>query len=487
MTERNRDEDCFNFARYKELLPVIGTILAQILLRVKEEVVASFVRKVVRCLVMDLPAGVTLLQRIEVALAAFILILSPLGCAKTWQKVAIYMEAQKAGFPSEESLPPQEVIGASYPVPPRSLAPREAPRPNLPVPAEPVLRMRPGPTVALPSADRPFKETPRTILSLPEPQYDIPLALNRRVFRFIRYYQGPGRNEIIRALERSGRYIETMRRIFQEEGLPLDLVYLPLVESGFSPSARSHKGAAGLWQFMRSTGRLYGLEINFWVDERRDPEKATRAAARFLRDLYAEFGSWPLALAAYNAGRSRIASAIRQMKNSDFWKISHPGYLPRETKEFVPKYLAALLMAKRPGAFGLSGVREEAPLSYEVFPLSGQENLRKVARSLDISVDELEALNPELKRGLTPPSKKPYALRIPEGSGEKLRAALTRTPTTTRAIAKKHIVQPGETLSFIARLYDVPLLGLLSLNSHLEPRRLRIGEVVNIPLLARQE
>lgn len=427
------------------------------------------------------------MRKVQVALVAIFLILFLLGCAKTWQKVATNIEVLKAGIPSEESPPPEEAAGVSRPVPPPSPSLREAPRPNLPLPSEPVLRMRPGPTVALPSPDRPFKETPRAALSLPEPQYDVPLALNRRVFRYIRNYQGPGRREFIRALERSGRYIEMMRRIFQEEGLPRDLVYLALIESGFHPWAHSHKGAAGPWQFMRSTARLYGLKINFWVDERRDPEKSTRAAARFLRDLYAEFGSWPLALAAYNAGQRRIAGAIRRTGSTDYWKLSRTRRLPRETKEFVPKYLAALLMAKKPEAFGLSELKRKPPLSYEVFLLRRQVNLRGVARYLGIPVAELKALNPELRRGLTPPSKKPYALRIPKGSREKLRAALSRTTAPIYAVARKHIIQPGDTLIFIARQYRVPLRALMSLNSHLEPRRLRIGARVAIPRLARRK
>ncbi len=427
------------------------------------------------------------MQKIQVALAALFIILFSLGCAKSLQKVATTVEVLKEGALLEESSSPGEPMGVSHPVPPPSPAPLEAPRPNLPVPAEPVLRMRPGPTVALPSPDRPFKEARRATLSLPEPRYDIPLALNQRVFRFIRHYQGPGRDEFTRALSHSGIYIETMRRIFQEEGIPGDLVYLPLIESGFSPRARSHKGAAGIWQFMRSTARLYGLKINYWVDERRDPEKATRAAASFLRDLYAQFGSWPLALAAYNAGERRIARAIRRRGTGDYWKLSRTDHLPRETKEFVPKYLATLLMAKKPEAFGLGKLKRKPPLSYEVFHLPRQENLRRVAHFLDISVDELEALNPELRRGLTPPSKKPYALRIPKGSAEKLSAALAHMRAPVYAIAKKHIVRAGDTLSFIARQYGVPLRALLSLNSHLEPRRLRIGTPVAIPSLARQQ
>jgi len=323
-----------------------------------------------------------------------------------------------------------------------------------------------------------------------EPQdkvtYDIPITINAQVERWIDYFQTriPKRFRIW--LERSGRYHTMMRGILKKHGLPEDLFYLAMIESGFSCNAYSRAHACGPWQFIRGTGRRYGLKVNYWVDERRDPVKATHAAAQYLKDLYAEFGSWYLAAAGYNAGEAKIRRALKRYKADDFWAISHHRrrYLKRETKNYVPKMIAAALIAKEPEKYGFNDIKYQAPMAFDEVRVHGGTSLGVAAKLAGIKTSELVAINPELRRWCTPPNTSRYTLRIPSGKKAAFEAAYAKLPPKKRKARVGTIkvkVRRGDTLGRIAKTYRVSLRGLMAMNPRLNPRRLRIGQVVLVP------
>jgi len=241
-----------------------------------------------------------------------------------------------------------------------------------------------------------------------------------RVDDFLTQFQTRWRDSFSVALSRSGRYVPRMSSILAKEGVPEELVYLPLIESGFKNSARSPAGAVGPWQFIPGTGRRYGLRIDRYVDERRDPIKSTRAAARYLRDLYGMFGDWHLALAGYNTGENRISGIISRGQAEDFWQMSERGYLCRETSDYVPKFLAALQIAERPEDYEFARPVEE-PLSYDVVEVNGSVSLSTVASLIDSSPEEIKELNPALHQGVTPPDG--YQVRLPKGAKDDFKVA----------------------------------------------------------------
>lgn len=242
---------------------------------------------------------------------------------------------------------------------------------------------------------------------------DLPIILNGPVKAYVRAFTTSQREVFETYLARSGRYLSLMRRIFQEYGLPQDLVYLCLVESGFSPWAMSPAEAVGPWQFIRGTARRYGLTVNGWVDERRDPEKSTRAAARYLKDLYTQFGCWYLAAAGYNAGEKRVEGVMNRHPTGSFWTMAAKGLLPAETCNYVPQIIAAALIAKSPQTYGFKGVRYQAPLKYEKVKVPGRTDLRWFARYLELDYQTLKELNPELNREAAPPAAAGYVLKVP--------------------------------------------------------------------------
>jgi len=289
------------------------------------------------------------------------------------------------------------------------------------------------------------------------------------------------RERFQRWLERSGRYRPMMEEIFRETGVPKDLVYLALIESGFNPYACSWKSAVGPWQFISSTGRRYGLRINWWEDERRDPERSADAAARYLSDLYERFGAWDLAMAAYNGGEGRIGRAVKRTKTDDFWKIRDTRHIYRETKNYVPKYIAATMIAKAPSRFGYSELQYDEPLEYDAVQLETPIDLAVAARLADVDVRAIKDLNPALKRWATPPYQSGYTLRVPPGAGDRLRAGMADLAPEKLFTMLPYRIERGDTLGRIARRYDVPLKVLLSMNSGINPRRLRIGKIIRIP------
>jgi hypothetical protein len=297
---------------------------------------------------------------------------------------------------------------------------------------------------------------------LPEPDvrtFDFPVVFNDQVKTLLQYFQTRKWGVVTRAFERARRYASMMRGIFREKGLPEDLVNLAFIESAVNPRATSRVKAAGIWQFMPSTGRLYGMRKTAWLDERRDPEKSTRGAAAYLKCLYDRFGSWPLALAAYNAGEGTIQRAVQEQRTQDFWRLR----LPKETKLFVPAFMAMTIIARDPERYGFFPPAEE-PYDVDILHLQHPSDLRLIARAAGTSEEHLRELNPELVRGATPPTQGRYALRIPRGLTQTVQAALGQIPPAQRVSWISHKVRRGETPGAIAKHYRVSLTALLEMN-----------------------
>jgi len=311
------------------------------------------------------------------------------------------------------------------------------------------------------------------------PASDLPLVVNAQVMKFIRFFSsGKGRKILISGLERQGRYREMIRRILDEEGLPQELIYLAQAESGFRPRAVSRKRAAGLWQFVRFRGREYGLFQTKEFDDRLDPEKSTRAAARHLRDLYEEFGDWYLAMAAYNAGPGWVARAERRVRSRNFWEFCRRGALPRETQNYVPIILALAIMAKNPQEYGLEEVIAEPPLEYQTIHVREATHLGLIADLLNRSIEEIRELNPAILRDVAPAG---YAVHVPKGTGSFLMAALETVPPGRRASWRVHRVQAGQTLAEIARLYRTTEPSILAANGG-GVDSLEAGDLMLIPV-----
>ena len=303
---------------------------------------------------------------------------------------------------------------------------------------------------ATPAVDQNVKE--KAEAEIRSTHSDLPLMMTDQVAGYINYFSNRGRGTIERALARSGQYEDMMRRTLQQEGVPQDLIYLAQAESGFHPLAVSRAGARGIWQFMASRAKGYGLERNWWMDDRQDPEKATRAAARHLHDLYNQFGDWYLAMAAYNSGPGTVQRAVKRTGYADFWELYRRNVLPKETRNYVPIILAVTIMAKNPEQYGLATVVKEKPVPYDTVKLSYPIDLRLVAECVDASASDLQELNPSLLR-LTTPKGHEFDLHLPAGSSAKFETAVASIPVDKRVWWRYHKVQAGETLASIARTY----------------------------------
>jgi len=281
---------------------------------------------------------------------------------------------------------------------------------------------------------------------------DLPLMMTDQVAGYIAYFSGHGRGVFERAYARSGRYHDMMLPILKQEGVPQDLIFLALAESGFHPHAVSRVGARGIWQFMAGRGLGYGLHHNMYVDDRQDPEKSTRAAARHLKDLYNQFGDWYLAMAAYNSGPGTVQAAVKRTGYADFWELYNRNVLPRETKNYVPIILAATLMAKNPSQYGLDTVAMEKPDDYDTVTIDYPVDLRLVSDCIGATPAELQDLNPSLLR-LSTPRTGPFQLHIPAGSKEQFQTTIAAIPPDKRLWWRYHTVRSGENIMALARTY----------------------------------
>jgi membrane-bound lytic murein transglycosylase D len=310
---------------------------------------------------------------------------------------------------------------------------------------------------------------------------DLPLVMNDQVAMFINYYSSPrGKATLEHAWTRAGRYREMIESILKEEGVPQDLIYLAQAESGFQPLALSRAGARGMWQFMASAAEIYGLQRSWWIDERQDPEKATRAAAHHLKDLYNQFGDWYLAMAAYNSGASTVQHAVERTGYADFWELYRRGVLPQETRNYVPIILAETIIAKNPEQYGLQRVPPEPPQQTDQVTISYPVDLRLVAECVDTSVDRLQELNPSLLR-MTTPKDQSFILKLPAGSQAKYESAMATIPQDMRTYWRYHRVEYGDTLPSIARKYHTSASSIAEANN-LSDDEVKAGTKLIIPI-----
>jgi membrane-bound lytic murein transglycosylase D len=309
------------------------------------------------------------------------------------------------------------------------------------------------------------------------------LVMNEQVQREIDAYCGPQRALFAEGLARAGQYLPVIKGIIEHEGLPAELAYLPLVESNFKTQARSRAGAGGLWQFMPTTGKRYGLEIDWHVDERYDLEKSTYAAIRHLSNLHSLFASWELALAAYNAGETTVWRAMLANYTNDFWNLisARPGsrFLREETKSYVPKFMAAVTIAQNPQEYGFPPIIEN-PSEFEKILIKGSVDLEMVAKECGVGLATLRELNPELKLTYTPFREGGYELNVPAGTGDKLEVALASMPVTKGVESFRHRVARGETLSGIADRYGTSVRDIMLANN-LRSHLIRAGRYLIIP------
>jgi membrane-bound lytic murein transglycosylase D len=305
---------------------------------------------------------------------------------------------------------------------------------------------------------------------------DFPRIENRRIDFWINYFTGPGRKRFERAVTRMQHYRPTVESILTEVGLPPELICVALIESGFSMTATSYAYAVGPWQFIRGTGRLYGLRNDWWFDERRDIVASTYAAAHYLRDLYGIWNDWSLALAAYNCGEYRVARQIGRQRTQNFWRLN----LPRQTERYVPKFLAALYILREPEKYDFERPLV-LPFTFDQVMVKDATDLEVIAECAQTSVERIRELNPQLKRWATPPNTE-VVLRVPKGKGELFEKNLARIPEDERITWRRHVIKRGETLSVIARKYGTTIATLKKLNGIRNSHRIREGKALVVPM-----
>ncbi len=317
----------------------------------------------------------------------------------------------------------------------------------------------------------------------------IPLEVNRLVLKWIDYFQGPGRGHMERYLSRSTRYSPIMKAILRREGLPEDLIYIALIESGFSSTAHSSASAVGYWQFIKGTGKQYHMRIDSFVDERRDFERSTVAAADYFKGLYNLFGAWYLAIASYNVGENRVKSLVMRHKTRDFWQLARENKLPQETVNYVPKFLAARLIAKEPEKYGFTDIEYMPALDFATVTYSTPMDIRKLASEVGLEYDDLRDLNPMYKRGVAPMPKNSdkLVIRVPRGFEAKALAAAGSAAANTqmRYVAEDdysyYRVRRGDTVSSIAKKFNISQTKILQLNRLSQRSLLSVGKRLRVP------
>jgi len=306
----------------------------------------------------------------------------------------------------------------------------------------------------------------------------IPIVTNKKVEQFIRFFQSKGRKQFKLYLTRYAKYSDMIYEILDDHNLPEELIYLAMIESGLNPKAYSRANASGMWQFIYGTGKLYGLDRNWYYDERRDPVKATNAACQYLSDLYDEFDNWYLALAAYNSGSGRISRAQRLHQTSDFWQLYS---LPRETRNYVPFFLAAAIIGKDPQKYGFT-IPENNPWEYDIVNIEQSADLSILAQSAGISLSTLKEYNPELRQSATPTTA--YELRLPLGRKSRFEKNYAALPESERFAPQyvTHRVRSGENLGSISRKYRVSIHDIASVNKIKNRHKIRVGQILTIPV-----
>jgi membrane-bound lytic murein transglycosylase D len=319
-------------------------------------------------------------------------------------------------------------------------------------------------------------------LNLENNYFDIPVVYNDQVKKWMDYFLNRGRGFFERYTERAGRYAPILGAILEEHGLPRDLIFLAMAESGFNTSAKSWASAVGPWQFMPATGRNYGLEQDWYKDERRDPIKATVAAARYLTKLYGDFGSWEVAAAAYNAGEGKLSKAIIKYKSEDFWDISKGRYLKAETKDYVPKIMALAIIGKNLKSFGFDDVEFHEPLDFDEVTVKANTDLIKLSSALGVDFEEIQRLNPEVLRWFTPPGAANYKLRIPPNSAEKFALCCSKLDLAATDYQQFVVTKKGMTLAEISKRFKIRKSYVLSsLNNINENTRFQKGDTIKLP------
>jgi membrane-bound lytic murein transglycosylase D len=400
-------------------------------------------------------------------------------------------EPSQEALPTGESSSPAPPKAAPSADPPKQYArPAIRPRPSTEesfLPSEGIgvvvmEEMEPSPELVSPDDDRLIEEiesSRETVAdgdapSLPEVKYDIPMEQHVRVLDYIELFQTSRRQSFTRGLSRSRKYEKIIMPILAEEGVPTDLYYLALIESAFNPRAYSRAQAMGIWQFIYTTGRAYGLKRSHWIDERRDPVKATRAAARHLKDLHDDLGSWPLALAGYNAGINRVKRDIKKAGTRDFWKLR----LPAQTRNYVPAFYAALIIGRDPESYGFT-IDYDPPVEYETVEVDGGTRLSLVATFCRTSLQEIRDINPEIRQGCAPPGSR-YTLRVPPGKSGEVVAGLASTPRSKITGWGRYEIHSGDTLSTIARSFGTTVEAIQEVNN-LPGHFIRAGNTLMIP------
>jgi len=337
-------------------------------------------------------------------------------------------------------------------------------------------------TEGLELSDKDYEDEDTYDLKVLIHDYDSNDLAIRAVERHINTFTTRLRDKFELWLSRAGRYINTMKEILVQNGLPKELVFLPLIESGFNTNAYSRSRAVGPWQFVASTAKKYGLTINWWIDERRDPIKSTEAAARYLKDLYEMFNSWHLAMAAYNAGEGKVLRALRKTREDDHWiLLQKKRYLKRETREYVPKFIAASLIALEPEKYGFNNIEFSNPVEFTEVTIESPIDLEVIAWAAETDLQTIKDLNPELKRWCTPPDQAFYKIRIPADKKDRFLENLSQIPKEERYSFNIHTVKKGETVSKIAKRYRLPESVIYLLNPEIKGKGLATGQEIKLP------
>ncbi|MFN2355075.1 MAG: LysM peptidoglycan-binding domain-containing protein [Desulfopila sp.] len=313
-----------------------------------------------------------------------------------------------------------------------------------------------------------------------EPKYDFPVVMNKQVEMYLELFQNRQKTFFERWLARSTKYKDLIHSELEQAGLPRDLLYLAMIESGFNQRARSYASATGMWQFMKGTGKDYNLNVDRYIDERRNAVKSTKAAVDYLADLYNQFNDWHLAVAAYNGGPGTIRNGLKKYNVTTFWELAEKRYLRLETKRYVPKLIAAILIAKNPQKYGFDNIRYAERLQFDTLDVGPGFSLDALALVCDSSKKDIRLLNQELKTGKTPLNQKKYTVNIPKNSRETAQQNLSRLHSVVKTGYKTHIAKSNESLSSICRKYNINTTTLLKVNN-LRDNKLRNGQRLRIP------